>query len=61
MAVLRDGTRAISSQLPATSGNYSAQLPVLEGWSDDLQTAQQEAQNDAGATRTIPGGPALSC
>jgi hypothetical protein len=36
---------AISSQLSATSGNYSAQVPVLQAWSNDLQTAQQEARS----------------
>jgi hypothetical protein len=36
---------AISSQLAATSGNYSAQVPVLEAWYGDLQAAQQEAQS----------------
>jgi hypothetical protein len=35
----------ISSQLSATSGNYSAQVPVLQTWYNDLQAAQQEAQN----------------
>jgi hypothetical protein len=34
----------ISSQLSATSGNYSAQVPVLQAWYSDLQSAQQEAQ-----------------
>ena len=34
---------SISSQLSATSGNYSAQVPVLEAWYGDLQTAQQDA------------------
>lgn len=35
----------ISSQLSATSGNYSAQVPVLQAWYNDLQAAQQEAQS----------------
>ena len=35
----------ISSQLSATSGNYSAQVPVLQAWYSDLQAAQQEAQS----------------
>ena len=33
----------ISSQLSATSGNYSAQVPVLQTWYGDLQAAQQES------------------
>jgi hypothetical protein len=36
---------SISSQLSATSGNYSAQVPVLQTWYNDLQSAQQESQN----------------
>lgn len=35
----------ISSQLSATSGDYSAQVPVLQTWYNDLQAAQQESQN----------------
>jgi hypothetical protein len=35
----------ISSQLSATSGNYSAQVPVLEAWYNDLQAAQRDAQS----------------
>jgi hypothetical protein len=35
----------ITSQLAATSGNYNAQVPILEAWYNDLQTAQQEAQS----------------
>jgi len=35
----------INSQLSATSGNYSAQVPVLQAWYNDLQAAQQEAQS----------------
>ena len=39
----------ISSQLSATSGNYSAQVPVLQAWYNDLQSAQQEAQGGVAA------------
>jgi hypothetical protein len=39
----------ISSQLSATSGNYSAQVPVLQAWYNDLQSAQQEAQDGVAA------------
>jgi hypothetical protein len=34
----------ISSQLSATSGDYSAQVSVLQAWYDDVQAAQQEAR-----------------
>jgi hypothetical protein len=39
----------ISSQLSATSGNYSAQVPVLQAWYNDLQSAQPEAQGGVAA------------
>jgi hypothetical protein len=39
----------ISSQLSATSGDYSAQVPVLQTWYSDLQAAQQESQNGVAA------------
>jgi hypothetical protein len=50
----------ISSQLSATSGNYSAQVPVLQAWYNDLQTAQQEAQSGvvAGALGDTASGVA---
>jgi len=35
----------INSQLSATSGDYSAQVTVLQAWYNDLQAAQQEAQS----------------
>ena len=38
-------TSGITSQLSATSGDYSAQVPVLQTWYNDLQAAQQESQN----------------
>jgi hypothetical protein len=34
----------ISRQLSTASGNYSAQVPVLQAWYKDLQAAQQEAE-----------------
>lgn len=36
---------SISSQLSATSGDYSAQVPVLQTWYNDLQAAQQNAES----------------
>jgi hypothetical protein len=35
----------INTQLSATSGDYSAQVTVLQAWYNDLQAAQQEAQS----------------
>jgi hypothetical protein len=35
----------ISSQISATPGDYSAQVPVLNEWYNDLQNDQQESQN----------------
>jgi hypothetical protein len=35
----------ITSQLAADSGNYSAQVPVLQTWASDLQAAAQKAQS----------------
>jgi hypothetical protein len=48
----------ISSQLSATSGNYSAQVPVLQEWYNDLQSAQQDAQSTvvAGALGDVGSG-----
>ncbi len=50
----------ITSQLSATSGNYSAQVPVLQAWYNDLQAAQQEAQSGvvAGALGDTASGVA---
>jgi hypothetical protein len=36
---------SITSQLAADSGNYSAQVPVLQAWEGDLQAAAQKARN----------------
>jgi hypothetical protein len=36
---------SIGNQLSATSGDYSAQVPVLQTWYGDLQAAQQESQS----------------
>jgi hypothetical protein len=49
---------SISSQLSATSGNYSAQVPVLQDWYGDLQAAQQDASSGvvAGALGDVASG-----
>jgi hypothetical protein len=35
----------ITSQLAADSGNYSAQVPVLQTWESDLKSAAQQSQS----------------
>jgi hypothetical protein len=36
---------SITSQLGADSGNYSAQVPVLQAWEGDIRAAAQKSQN----------------
>jgi hypothetical protein len=49
---------SITSQIAADSGNYSAQVPVLQTWEGDLQAAAQKAQNSLvqGALRDTASG-----